>query len=246
MDNVLLYFSLKYNGDWDKIFQALESKEKIEFSILQDVKKQIRCNFITLLNPLYPSELKNSYKPPFVLYFVGNLELLSNYNKTLSIYADNETNEKYDQSINYILDYAINNDYTIIVSSESVNIKNMFFNNLESNNRFIYSIKGSISNFFIDNSLDYNDKFKNTLFISTIYNENSVIVENDSFFNNLQVNLSKFALFLNCVNTKEYINLFNYYINEGKEVLSIPEIELSSAINNNFLDLGTKILKYFK
>lgn len=30
MEEILLYFSLKYQGDFDKIYQALERKEKVD------------------------------------------------------------------------------------------------------------------------------------------------------------------------------------------------------------------------
>ncbi|WP_342264496.1 hypothetical protein [Spiroplasma endosymbiont of Clivina fossor] len=29
MEKVLLYFVIKYNGNWDKVYEALDQKEKI-------------------------------------------------------------------------------------------------------------------------------------------------------------------------------------------------------------------------
>ncbi|WP_157705392.1 DNA-processing protein DprA [Spiroplasma corruscae] len=241
---MLLYFSLKYNGDWDKIFDALEQKEKIDINELRNIQDKIRCKFITLLNPIYPTELKNTFKPPFVLYYVGNIQLLSNFNKTLSIYSNDKLDKKNINSINCILNESKENDYTIILSNDDNYIKKVTIENLDVNNKYIYAINGSIYNYFVDNDLDFEDNFSKTLFLSYTYKNDHE--SNDAKTNHLQASLSKFVLFLDCINTQKYINLFNHFINEGKEVLSIPEIELSSAITNTFIDMGTKILKNFK
>ncbi|WP_026389726.1 hypothetical protein [[Acholeplasma] multilocale] len=60
MDWVLLFFTLKYNGDWEKIYKALEAKEKIEPVDLEEIKKTYSGNFLAITNPLYPNHLKHS------------------------------------------------------------------------------------------------------------------------------------------------------------------------------------------
>lgn len=93
MENVLLYFSLKYNETWDKIYQALESKEKITYKELEDVTTRISSDFITILSPLYPNYLKNTHKPPFVIYYKGDISLLSKYTKTVAMVGGSEIND---------------------------------------------------------------------------------------------------------------------------------------------------------
>jgi DNA processing protein len=60
MDQVLLYFNLKYKGNWDKIYDALEHKERIEASDLEDIEKRINCKYITILDKRYPNNLRMS------------------------------------------------------------------------------------------------------------------------------------------------------------------------------------------
>jgi DNA processing protein len=85
MDKVLLYFALKYQGNWDKIYEALDKKEKIKAEDLATIENKINCKYLTIINPLYPNKLKNSYKPPFILFYQGDINLLINYFKIVGL-----------------------------------------------------------------------------------------------------------------------------------------------------------------
>lgn len=68
-------------GDWNKTCQSLKDRHYLtdEISVLGD--------FITILDKEYPDRLKQVYKPPFVLFYKGNLSLLDN-DKAIGIVAD--------------------------------------------------------------------------------------------------------------------------------------------------------------
>lgn len=78
MEEILLYFSLKYQGDFKKIYQALERKEKVDEKIKTELLKQLQCNYTTILSDDYPESLKHISCPPFVLYYYGDLSLTKN------------------------------------------------------------------------------------------------------------------------------------------------------------------------
>ena len=71
MRKVLLYFALKYQGDYKKILNAIAEKEQISQEELETVESKIKCNYITLLDDDYPVVLKNTGTPPFVLFYYG-------------------------------------------------------------------------------------------------------------------------------------------------------------------------------
>lgn len=77
MEEILLYFSLKYEGDFDKIFKALEQKEKIDEDLKGDLFKTVKSRFTTLISDDYPNSLKKIACPPFVLFYYGNLDLVN-------------------------------------------------------------------------------------------------------------------------------------------------------------------------
>ena len=80
MNIILIYFSIKYKGDWDKIYKALENKEKVslsEIKNLEDKMKDYPWQVGTILDQDYPKKLKEAYKPPFVFWFKGDKKLLN-------------------------------------------------------------------------------------------------------------------------------------------------------------------------
>ncbi len=76
---LLVYLSIKHNGDWEKIYESI-SKKMMDFSeseINQYENKLVSCNFITIMDDIYPASLRSISKPPFVLFYKGNISLLN-------------------------------------------------------------------------------------------------------------------------------------------------------------------------
>lgn len=90
---ILIHFALKYNGEWDKIYNAIQSKEEIsEVEQNELVAKLGNQKTITILDENYPEKLKQSYRPPFVLFYKGDLSLLnSEETKVATLSSKNPT-----------------------------------------------------------------------------------------------------------------------------------------------------------
>lgn len=73
---VLLYLAIKHHGEWESILNALEKKEYIDEEELQRVISVNRANYVTIIDDDYPEDLKKIYKPPFILFYYGNYDLL--------------------------------------------------------------------------------------------------------------------------------------------------------------------------
>lgn len=76
MDKVIVYLAIKYKGDWDAIYKAIMEKENVDVKEVERVVSECPYNYITILDDRYPMNIKHIYKPPFVLFYKGNLELL--------------------------------------------------------------------------------------------------------------------------------------------------------------------------
>ena len=48
MEELVLYFSLKYNGDFQKIYNALKCKESVDEQLRFELKKGLKCRYTTL------------------------------------------------------------------------------------------------------------------------------------------------------------------------------------------------------
>lgn len=88
----ILYFSIKYAGNYDKILSAINSNrphEAVEYN----------GNYLTIIDEHYPKRLLALNKPPLILYYHGNITLLER--KAVSIvgsrnaqtYASEQTNK---------------------------------------------------------------------------------------------------------------------------------------------------------
>ena len=69
MNDILIYFYEKYDGDWDEIYKAINQKERVNYGeaieFLKDYKD--KYDYVTIIDNSYPDEYKGNYKPPFVL-----------------------------------------------------------------------------------------------------------------------------------------------------------------------------------
>ena len=83
INKVLLYFALRYNGDFDRIYSSLRPKEKFDVDEFMKLKKDIQYRYITLLDDKYPNYLKSVNSPPFVLFYEGNLNLIKDRKTTI-------------------------------------------------------------------------------------------------------------------------------------------------------------------
>lgn len=80
MNYYLLYFSKKYNGDWDEIMSSLNRHEFVPKKYIESLKNDVlkkKIDFFTTLDEqIYPKSFEKLKKPPFLMYFKGNIDLL--------------------------------------------------------------------------------------------------------------------------------------------------------------------------
>lgn len=90
MNYYLLYFFKKYNGNWNKIYDALKYHELVSKESIESLKNDVlnnKIDFFTLLDEnIYPKSFEKLKKAPFLMYFKGNIDLL----KSLDISKKNE------------------------------------------------------------------------------------------------------------------------------------------------------------
>ena len=84
MRNILIYFSIKYQGDYFSILEAIKRKEQIPKEEIENISKT-KYKVITCIDEDYPYALRNSVCPPFVLFYEGDISLLSSKTKKLGV-----------------------------------------------------------------------------------------------------------------------------------------------------------------
>ncbi|MBQ0142036.1 MAG: DNA-processing protein DprA [Prevotellaceae bacterium] len=89
-NSVLIHLSLEHHGDWQKIFNSIQSTDHIGDENKAEGRIKAELHFgaakaLTLLDADYPESLKKIQQPPFVLYYRGDISLLNSDKKKLSI-----------------------------------------------------------------------------------------------------------------------------------------------------------------
>lgn len=72
MRKKLLAYAIKYGGEYHRMKKAIENEEEVK-------EVEFYGNYITILDENYPKQLLNLKHPPFVLFYEGNLSLLSKH-----------------------------------------------------------------------------------------------------------------------------------------------------------------------
>lgn len=84
--NYLIYLAIVHRGDYDKIYEAIRGKEVLpsEEEMMNTIKT-MKCRCITILDEDYPEYLKiKVYRPPFVLFYYGDISLLKDDMKNVA------------------------------------------------------------------------------------------------------------------------------------------------------------------
>lgn len=75
MEDILLYYAIKYQGQFQRIYNAIIQKESIDLNELKCMKEKMTCRYTTIISNDYPECFKYIATPPFVLFYYGNLSL---------------------------------------------------------------------------------------------------------------------------------------------------------------------------
>lgn len=152
MIEAILHLSKKYHGNWDKIYQGITSREKIEVLAVDKNKEK----FIFITDEDYPEKLKEILTPPFFIYYDGRIDLINK--DVLSINGD-ISYEEFEQ----LLQEQNSSKYVLCLDNNE--LKSEIFDLVMKKNREVIIIcEGGISSF------KYFKDYKNLLLVSE-YNE---------------------------------------------------------------------------
>ena len=92
-NDVLLHLSEITGGSWEAIAEHIRSRTPLTAEDVESTRKKVPTPFITFLdmeNGKYPEDFREVARPPFVLYYQGNLELIAKREKCVAIIGSRE------------------------------------------------------------------------------------------------------------------------------------------------------------
>jgi len=112
--DVLIFFALKYGGDWDRCVEAIRNHETMSVSEYDELLKTNHSNVLTMVDDEYPDYLKSMMKPPLVLFYYGDISILSDRSKNVG-YVGSRVASKYGkETARNICKELASNGYSII------------------------------------------------------------------------------------------------------------------------------------
>ncbi len=152
MIEAILHLSKKYHGNWNKIYHAITSRERIEILTVDRNKEK----FFFITENDYPDKLKEILAPPFFMYYEGRADLINK--DVLSINGDISFDE-----FEKLLEEQNSNKYVLCLDNHELK-KEIFDLVMKKNREVIVVCEGGISSF------KYYKDYKNLLLISE-YND---------------------------------------------------------------------------
>jgi len=86
MREKLIALSMIKKGDWNEIYQFLRNDKELDSineNVAFELMQQLGCDVLTLMDAEYPEDWREMPKPPFVIFYKGDIGLLKS--KTISI-----------------------------------------------------------------------------------------------------------------------------------------------------------------
>lgn len=119
MNSVLLYLALFHDGNWHAIYKDILSKIYINETQRNEAEEKLRksdgIKYITLLDTdYYPDSFKSIFKPPFILFYKGNIELLKSSKKKIAVIGSRKCSEFGRKTTKEITKGLVENDVIIV------------------------------------------------------------------------------------------------------------------------------------
>ncbi len=214
MEDIILYFVCKYHGDWERVYDALEKQEDVDFYEINLLKQKYENNYLTIISDKYPAELKTIERPPFILFFKGNLELFDNKNKIW--YYGSYYDEKFSKEAAKHKTDADKENITI-VSGYSNDFEKKYVNNIFLKDMII--VKDSGINSYINMTKVEEKLFlQNNLIISEYPDKVIPTMNTWEESNRIKHGLCKGIFLLNTIKEKVTFNLISNVIDESRDV----------------------------
>lgn len=239
---MLIALAIKYEGEWENIYRDIQNKvflsqEEIDTYLFKYSEDFV--NAVTILDSNYPDYLKNIEKPPFVLFYKGNLNLL-NAEDRFGIFGGRKPSTKNIRAtINCANDYATQ-DYVLINNlSCGVGINALRTYNMAGKKSIIVLASGLNSVYPQEHSKD----LEKALELGSL-----VITEYPSFVCVKQMNMAFRIRLLASISNDVVINdikrtsgtniLFMFALRMNKNVVCIPDTNKKDNYCNELIKEG--------
>ncbi|MGL5204832.1 MAG: DNA-processing protein DprA [Metamycoplasmataceae bacterium] len=238
MNLILIYFALKYKGDFINIYNALKKKEIVDPFEIDELEKKINdgeIRAITILDDEYPNNLKIIANPPFVLFYEGNNSLL---NKNALCLVGDEISEitlKYMEQA--VKETSKNN---VLITNYFKGFEEKIVNYyLDFKKQIIFVSSNGLSKPYFANKVNVDI---NSLIISEYPSDVNVNKKRLKDRNRITAALSNALIIFSSKKESGIINLVTNFLDQGKEIYCYPGTQNENDGNNILIKEGANLI----
>lgn len=248
MRDILIYFAIKYEGDYELIRRAIKDKEKVGLDELNNTLKSVSSNTITFLDDNYPICLKQLYNPPFVLFYYGDITILNKV-KSLGVVGTRSPSNYGVEVTNYLLGDLLEKEDVVIVSGLAIGIDSLAHEiALNKNRKTIAVLANGLDEYYIKNNLYLYNRIKENGLILSEYPSNSKVDKSKFRVRNRLIAALSNAVLIPEANIKSGTSItINSAIELNKEILCVPSSILEKdSLTNYLIKEGAKCIFDYK
>lgn len=238
---LLLALVLKYNADWHRVYDAIVSKENIDEEDIDKLVSSIKSKYVLIVDDDYPENLKHFNRPPFALFYYGDISIVKSSDMCLGVVGSRE-NSHYGEQMTRELVRGVC-DKLIIVSGLARGIDGIAAHECLKNGGKTVAVLGSgIDYCYPKCNIDlYNQIKQKGLLISEYPNDISPSEDNFPKRNRIIAGLSKNLLIPEAKKNSGTSITATLSIEMGQTVFCVPERAGVDSLPNYLISCGAKI-----
>lgn len=240
--NLLIALAVHYQGDVRAIIHALCNKDLISDELAESHLKSVKSDVLTILDPWYPKYLRETYLPPLVLFYYGDLSLIFNLEDNVAVVGGRKPTPEGADNVYYIVQ-EICRRYNI-VSGLARGIDTVAHKAaLENGGKTIAVLANGIDYCYpSENSELYEVIKKKNLVISEYYG--TVPPEKNHFHqrNRLIAAFAKGTIVGESKKISGTLITANYTLNLNRTLMSIPSGNIRESLTDLFIKEGSPVV----
>lgn len=241
--DILIGLAIKFKGDWEKIYNFVHTHEPFDEEELKSLIKRCNSKAITILDDAYPETLKTIYRPPFVLFYHGNINLLDCKFKSISVVGSRKCT--YHGAMDTVELVKELSKHLIVISGMAMGIDSIAHWTALRNGGKTIAVLGSGINYVYPtfNSTLYN-KIKNEgLIISEYPDDTPPTPKTFPIRNRIVAGLTNCVLVPEAKNNSGTSITVGLEISEGGYVCVCPDYRGNNSLCNHLIQSGARLVE---
>ena len=239
---IIIALAIHHKGEWHAINEAILKKDYVPEDVAEVYLKSLKCNAITILDQEYPKYLRETFCPPYVLFYYGDISLISDRTKNVAVVGSRKVSKEGKENIDYIVS-GICKRYNV-VSGLALGIDTAAHKSALSNGGKTIAV--------LANGIEYCYPSENEEVYKTIKKNHLVISEYFGFIspkpihfhqrNRLIVAFSRGTIIGESKRYSGTLITANYTLAVHNDIMAIPSNDIHDSLNNLIIKEGCPVV----